>query len=171
MAGAVAADVKRDWRGGSVSDLSVSNSLQTKSYEIRALVELFRQALVVVGPLAEKAGVNWLQEPSYDDWDAATEGLFRSFLLSALENSNHASAIGKLPGYGFEPTVDRPSLAVERSGQEFGFVQFAGGDRAISKAIICDFANGAMQLVSWNECDLFLRLPDGSRVERIEVAT
>jgi hypothetical protein len=148
-----------------------SGAEETRRFRIHELVDLFRQAICCVGPLAEKAGVDWLQEPPYDDWDAAAEGLFQSFVVNALENSGEADQVRGLPRYGFEPTPTKAFLAVENEGQEFGFVRFAGEDRSVSTAILLDLRTQATTLRNWNDCTAYLRLPDGRDVRQIEVTS
>lgn len=140
-----------------------------RHFEIHQLVELFRQALVAVGPLAEKAGVNWLQYPAYDDWDAVTEGMFRTFVLSALENSDVSSRLGNMSRYGFEPDEASSHLVVTTAGRRFAFIDFAGGDRLMSKATVMDEMTRERQVTDWAGSQVHLRLPDGTLVSHIEV--
>lgn len=91
--------------------------------------------------------------------------------MSALENSNHARATAELPRYGLWSSCRSRDLAVEHLGQEFGFVRSAGGDQTISKVVVLNSEKGAKRVLPWAECDLYLKLPDGSRIRRIEVTT
>ncbi len=140
-------------------------------FRVADLVELFRQALVAVRPLAEEAGVGWLAEPPYDDADVAMEGLYRSFVISALENSDVAERASTVPNYGFDPVEKGACIGVRLEDRDVAFVRFAGNDPHFMTALCCDPASGQQFPVPWQPGNCFLRLADGAAVEDIVVAS
>ena len=158
MADAAVAAAKPGWAGARVQD-----------FQVHTLVDLFRQALLAVGPLAGKVGVAWLQEPPYDDWEAATEGLYQSFVVSALENCNVSDMVIDFPKYGYEPRLDTACLGVGDTEGFRAFVRFQENDPAKSKVILLNFQTRGEEIVAWSDCSLQLRLPDGSLVSSITV--
>lgn len=146
----------------------MSDRQSVRRFEIAQLVELFRRALLAVGPLAEEAGINWLQEPPYDDWDDAAEGLYDSFVVSALVNSDVAHKLGKFPRYGFDPSGDAAFMALPRLPKA-AFLRFAGEDRALDSACYSEVGGGEILREPWEPGEIRLRLPNGDFVATIEV--
>lgn len=134
-------------------------------FEIHSLVELFRQALLVVGPLAEKAGVAWLQEPPYDDWETIADGIFDGFVRSAILNSHGLEQLS-LVRYGFSPEEGEAFIASEDGP---AFLRFAGADPSLATVVFVHRETGHYETRRWDDLKLVLRLPDASHITILHV--
>jgi hypothetical protein len=65
------------------------SSRATSAHEILCL---FREALLSLIPIAEKAHMAWREPEAYDDWDRICEAIFQSIVVESIEN---AEGIGK----------------------------------------------------------------------------
>jgi hypothetical protein len=135
-------------------------------------LELFRQALIAVAPLAERAGVNCRQEPPYDDWEVIEEGLFDGMVRSAVESSA-AATFGRLPRYGFRPVADSSGyLQVSvPGGHSQVFLRFASANATFSRALVIDPVTDEPTQISSQGVEFSLRLADGTAVSKIEVVS
>lgn len=161
-----AAVARRGWQEGR---FALPTPGRSRRYEVHELVDLFRRALITVGPIAEQAGVDWLQEPPYDDWDAIAEGLYEGFVSSALSNSVPAGKIGRFPRYGFEPEDGDAYLAASDAEPDLAFVGFAGGDRLLSAARFTRLPDRTRETWNWSKARLVLRHADGTIASHVEI--
>ncbi|MGB9770448.1 MAG: hypothetical protein ACPLX7_00535 [Candidatus Kapaibacteriota bacterium] len=80
-----------------------SGESQRKLTGVSALVNLFREALLALIPIMEKANVNWKQLQEMDLFDLVTETLFQLIVLPKIENymTKKHNISPPMPKYGF----------------------------------------------------------------------
>jgi hypothetical protein len=62
-------------------------SPETDSADITELVGMFREALVALLPVMDKAGIEWRDGRTYDPWENTERTLFDSLIGSCVENA------------------------------------------------------------------------------------
>jgi len=135
-------------------------------FEIHSLAGLFRQALLAIGPLAEKAGVAWQREPPYDDWDVITDGIFDGFVRSAILNRGLETV--NLARYGFEPKEGEAFLTTHN---DLAFIRLSGADQMLSEVLFVNLQGRLYETRRWDNSNFALRLPDGNRISHIDVVS
>jgi hypothetical protein len=54
---------------------------------VKALIELFRAALLLLLPTMDKAHIPWREGEAYDDWDEIAEVLYRNIVGRSLQSA------------------------------------------------------------------------------------
>jgi len=49
------------------------------------IIEIFRESLIVLAPVMEKAHLSWKEGEAYDEWDRIASSLFEGVVVSALQ--------------------------------------------------------------------------------------
>ena len=73
---------------------------QVKSFHIGELLGIFRDGLIALIPIAERADIVWSGPDVYDPWEEMSEGLFSGIVTSVMYNLDKFF-IESLPKYGF----------------------------------------------------------------------
>jgi hypothetical protein len=66
---------------------------------IDALLTCFREALGVLVPVVERVEMNWREPDAYDDWDHICEAIYRSIVVSSIENAEEIGPFLSIPEY------------------------------------------------------------------------
>ena len=73
---------------------------QVKTFEIKELLSIFRDGLITLIPIAERADIIWSGPDVYDPWEEMSEGLFSGIVTSVMYNL-HQFSIESVPKYDF----------------------------------------------------------------------
>lgn len=93
---------------------------------VNGLAGLFRDALLALVPIAERARMAWREPDAYDDWDHICEAIFTSLVIGSIENAEGLGGIGRLPNYD-EPLSsysDRSFVTNANSAGRLAFLRF-----------------------------------------------
>src|SRR5512143_2384891 len=63
------------------------------------LLGLFRDALVALVPIAERARIRWRDGEAYDDWDAIASAIFDNLVVRSLNYSDALPQPTQFAGY------------------------------------------------------------------------
>jgi len=85
---------------------------------VNELVQIFRDGLIALIPMADRAQMRWREPDNYDDWDSIAAAIFESIVLRSLEESSEWEKFNAVPQYNrrtdhysgssFLTTVDEP---------------------------------------------------------------
>lgn len=70
------------------------------TFGISDLIGTFRDGLVALVPVAERARIAWREPAAYDPWEGIEQALFASFVTSVVQNAV-PNPPRPLPKYGF----------------------------------------------------------------------
>jgi hypothetical protein len=83
----------------------VSKNLWVTS--VNELAQIFRDALVGLIPIAERAHMPWKEPSNYDDWNSIAAALYESLVVRSIEESSEWNKFEPIPKYN--KRVDRYS--------------------------------------------------------------
>jgi hypothetical protein len=63
------------------------------------LIRLFRDALVALVPIAERARMSWREPDAYDDWDQICQAIYRSIVIGSIEFTRDIPNMLPIPQY------------------------------------------------------------------------
>ena len=101
---------------------------------ITELLLLFREGLLAVLPIAERAKIPWSDEQAYDDWDVIARGLYEGIVRMSVIHSQECSSC-EIPRYGLGPDKNGARYVVVRSRINpihGAFVSFSSREGAFS---------------------------------------
>ena len=85
--------------GGFMDDKCEIRGQEYSSFEAEELFGIFRDGLVALVPIVERARIAWYGPHVYDDWDNIAIGLFDGIIESVVYNLV-GGPIGRIPRYG-----------------------------------------------------------------------
>ncbi len=141
---------------------------------VNGLAALFRDALLALVPIAERARMAWREPDAYDDWDHICEAIFASLVIGSIENAEGLGGIGRLPDYD-EPIAsyrDRSFVTDTSSAGQLAFLRF---ETLASTFDTCRFAelDADAQVVAavtrpFAQADLMLAARRGSTLDIVD---
>ncbi len=66
---------------------------------VNELTLIFRDALLALIPIADRARMQWREPKNYDDWDLIAQSLFQSIVVSSLAHAEPLQPSYRLPIY------------------------------------------------------------------------
>jgi hypothetical protein len=63
------------------------------------LIGLFKQGILALTPIAERAHMPWKEPDAYDDWDHICRAVYRSFVIMSVENADGSQGLLPLLDY------------------------------------------------------------------------
>lgn len=62
-------------------------------------IEIFRESLLVLVPVVERAKIPWRNPDNYDDWDEIASTLFQSIVIGSIKSSAKGRNCSEIIGY------------------------------------------------------------------------
>ncbi|MCS5722892.1 hypothetical protein N1028_08050 [Herbiconiux sp. CPCC 203407] len=73
-----------------------------RSYELRDLLAVYRDSLIALGPIVERAGLSWHDEDAHDGWEAIAEALFSNVVTNAVSADPRFAKALPFPKFDFD---------------------------------------------------------------------
>lgn len=94
---------------------------------VNELMTIFKDALLALIPIMEKAHINFKEGQQYDDYDAITEVLYEQVVINSIRWSFTDLLEIEMPSYGFEFDFEKHTAFIEvclntKSNQEKQYV-------------------------------------------------
>ncbi len=149
-------------------------------FELKALFDVFRQALCAMVPVVEQVEIPWMEGDAYDDWDEIASTLYEQLVLNTVRSSSDVPDDLSLPKYDLiQPSYDDKAhfeVVLRSENKTLGpFVGFLATDRHFRnvKYAVRD-SGGTVDTTTTGErsfevCSIRLRLPqnDNRNLERL----
>jgi hypothetical protein len=114
------------------------------------MIHIFRDALLALIPMADRARISWKEPDNYDDWDSIAQSLFYTFVVKSLEYTNEWNNFDEIPGYDIRKSSYAKSsfLSVSTDPTELVFVCFETNSLPFDTAMFArlDVTGGVRQL-------------------------
>jgi hypothetical protein len=153
------------------------------SMPINHLIGTFRQALTVLTPVADRAGLNWRDDNPHDDWELAAESLFEAFVVGPIKaDPIWGDSVNPLPRYDFDvPTYAHLSwieVLVSEPADRFAFLRLLSRDEPFDALQLVrldprDWSAGDRIVLPWSTdipFRLVARTGDG-RITRVDAVS
>ncbi len=75
------------------------SATRTWATSIDDLLRTFRDGLIAMIPIAERACIIWKEPDAYDDWDMISQALYRAIVITSIEWANERSALMLIAEY------------------------------------------------------------------------
>jgi hypothetical protein len=93
---------------------------------VNELAQIFREGLIALLPVADKAHMPWKEPNNYDDWDTIATSLFESIVTRSLEEAREWNHFDPLPKFNqrIEDYSKNSFLAVTKAETTLAFICF-----------------------------------------------
>jgi hypothetical protein len=118
------------------------------------LMAIFRDGLIALVPIAERARIAWHDAEAYDDWDRIAEAVFQSVVVDAIENSNAGPLQRPLAKYGFvgQPHAAMSVIQVAHASMgvssDLAFIDFGSNDTPFDTVRAERMLDGSSDLIT-----------------------
>lgn len=112
---------------------------RTESFGITDLLGLFRDALVTLLPVMDKARIDWREGHTYDPWEDVERTLYRSIIGSCVENAVLPGSLRPLAPYGlWQPSYANLSFLLASDERGAAFLKFGTGSEPFDEVILLE---------------------------------
>jgi len=144
------------------------DSGKTEIANVTELVGLFREALLALLPVMDKARIEWREGRTYDPWENIERILYDSILGSCVENAVPTGSAVRLATYGLvRPTYADRSFLVASGVGNAAFLELATRPQPFDEAVFLELRPDLTSSESrirrpLNDLQLLLAIPDKS---------
>ena len=104
---------------------------------VNELTLIFRDALLALIPIADRARMQWREPKNYDDWDSIAQSLFQSIVVSSLAHAGPLQPSYELPKYDVRIAnySENSFLSTSACPTDLAFVCFETGQSPFDSAL------------------------------------
>ena len=140
---------------------------------VNKIIHIFRDALLALIPIADRARILWREPDNYDDWDLIAQSLFRSIVVMSLENADECKALQGTPKYD-ERISDyslKSFLSTSKGSGELAFICFETDSLPFDTALLArlDEAGRVLRLERQDVGQLHFLLSGRSKDSIVEI--
>ena len=136
---------------------------------VSEMMSIFRDGLLAVLPIAERARIPWSDERAYDDWETIAGGLYDAIVRMSLSHSEECKDC-TVAKYGFGPGDRDTHLIIAEfgsSGASGAFVSLSSRNSAFSHVRVKTRDNNSDDsYFAFESCQFFVRAANSSRAIR-----
>lgn len=146
--------------------------MRTWNTTVKELLEIFRESLIAMVPIFEKAKLTWQSPDAYDEWDLVVESLYKSIVCTALYNES----IFDFPIAKYGYTIDDYSKldyieVIDKNNKSYIFRDFDNSNEEFNKINVVELekSNKLKEDIKldFNEADFRFVKKSGNKTEYI----
>ncbi len=102
------------------------SATRTWTTSIDDLLRTFRDGLIALIPIAERACIAWKEPNAYDDWDIISQALYKAIIITSIEWASDHSALMPIAEYDVRMSTyeDRSFIADKANSKNSAFICF-----------------------------------------------
>jgi hypothetical protein len=115
-------------RAGTLDENGKMIMAHRKTWEtsVNEVVRIFREGLLALIPVVEKAKMPWADPHAYDDWDVIAQGLYEGIVILSLAHSIQWDDFKEIPKFDHRISDyhDRSYIFLAEAGEQKPFICF-----------------------------------------------